>query len=190
MPNNAKSSGDVEIVVRDVASGEILGAGTFAIGPASPAFFTANQAGTGQISATNADGTPNSASNRAAMDSVITIWLNGSGTIPNLPDDGVPANAAISTEVKPFIYVQAYQVPPEDILYSGVSPQFPGLWQVNFKLPKVGDRNAPVPGEKIPIIVTMREIPSNVIGRDGGTNRVEDRFVPIADPAITTIAIK
>ncbi len=190
MPNNAPSAGDVDMVVRDTASGEILGAGTYAIGPAAPGFFTANQAGTGQISATNEDGTANSANNAAAQGSVFTIWMNGYGHLDNAPDDGVPAGTAFSTDVNPVIYVQAYQVPPDKILYSGLSPQFPGLWQINFILPKTGDKNAPVPGSRIPIIVTMRDIPSNVIGVDGGTVRVEDQFVPLNDTRITSIAIK
>jgi uncharacterized protein (TIGR03437 family) len=190
MPNNAPTSGNVDIVVQDVATGEILGAGTYPIGPAAPAFFTANTQGTGQISATNGDGTPNSASNPAAQGSTITIWMNGYGHLDNAPDDGVPAGRAFETDVKPFIYVCAYQVPPEKVSYSGLSPQFPGLWQINFELPKTGDKNAPVPGPKIPIIVTMREIPSNVIGVDGGLFLTTDRYVPINDSAITTIAIK
>jgi uncharacterized protein (TIGR03437 family) len=190
MPNAAPTGGDVEIMVRDSETKEILGAGTYAIGPAAPGFFTANQGGTGQISATNADGTPNTPTNRAAMDSVFTIWMNGYGHLDNAPDDGVPAGRAFETDVKPVIYVQAYQVPPENIYYSGLSPEFPGLWQINFKLPKVGDKNAPVPGDKIQIIVIMRDIPSNVIGRDGGAVRLDDQFVPITDPRITTIAIK
>lgn len=195
MPNNAGFSnggvaGDVEMQVRDTNTGEILGASTFAIGPASPGFFTANQAGTGQISATNADGTPNSPNNAAAQGSVFTIWMNGYGHLDNAPADGAPAGAAFPTDVNPTIFVQAHQVPPERILYSGLSPEFPGLWQINFILPKTGDTNAPVPGTKIPIIVRMRDIPSNIIGIDGGTARIEDQFVPLNDARITTIAIK
>lgn len=190
MPNLSKTSGDVEVVVRDTASGEILGAGTHAIGLAAPGFFTANQAGTGQVSATNADNTPNSASNPANQGDTITIWLNGYGYLENGPADGVPAGGAFWTAEKPEIYVQAHKVPADRVLYSGVSPEFPGLWQINFTLPKTGDLLAPVPGTRIPITVRMRDIPSNIIGIDGGTNRIEDQFVPINDSRITTIAIK
>jgi uncharacterized protein (TIGR03437 family) len=190
MPNNAPVAGDVEMLVRDSATGEILGAGTYAIGPAAPGFFTANQQGTGQISATNADGTPNSGSNRAAQGETITIWMNGYGHLDNAPEDGTPAGRAFSTDENPVIFVGAHQVPANRVLYSGLSPEFPGLWQINFTLPKVGDTNAPAPSDKIPIIVTMRGIPSNVIGRDGGTVRVEDVFVPANNASITTIAIK
>ena len=64
VPNNAPTSGDVEYLVTRPATGEIIAAGTFAMGNAAPGFFTANQQGTQQIAATNADGTPNSATNR------------------------------------------------------------------------------------------------------------------------------
>jgi uncharacterized protein (TIGR03437 family) len=116
--------------------------------------------------------------------------MNGYGHLDNAPTDGAPAGAAFATDVNPTIFVQAHQVPADRILYSGLSPEFPGLWQINFTLPKTGDTNAPVPGTKIPIIVRMRDIPSNVIGIDGGTFRVEDQFVPLNDARITTIAIK
>jgi uncharacterized protein (TIGR03437 family) len=195
MPNaagfsNGGVAGDVEMQVRDTNTGEILGAATYAIGPASPGFFTANTQGTGQISATNADGTPNSPTNQAAQGSVFTIWMNGYGHLDNAPTDGAPAGTAFPTDVNPVIFVQAHQVPPERVLYSGLSPEFPGLWQINFILPKTGDKNAPVPGTRIPIIVTMRDIPSNVLGTDGGAFVSSDRFVPANDVAITSIAIK
>ncbi|MEI9815028.1 MAG: hypothetical protein WDO18_21330 [Acidobacteriota bacterium] len=171
MPNNAPTAGDAEILVKDATTGEILGAGTYPIGPAAPAFFTSNFSGGGQIAATNEDGTPNTAANPAAAGSVLTIWMNGYGHLDNAPPDGTPAGTAFPTDVNPVITVLAHRVPPERVLYSGLSPEFPGLWQINFRLPKTGDVNNPVPNTKVPIIVQMRDIPSNVIGTDGN-----DRF--------------
>ena len=189
VPNNAPSSGDVEFLVTRPATGEIVSAGTFTMGPAAPGFFTANQAGTGQIAATNADGSPNSPSSPAGQGQLLTLWMTGYGHLDNAPADGVAAGQAIETDVKPVITISAYTVPPANILYSGLSPEFPGLWQINFLLPKNGEPGAPLPTAKIPIVVRMRDVPSN-IGGTGGNPPGPDRLLQVTNDLVTTISMK
>ncbi len=187
VPNNAPTAGDVEYLVRRPATGEIIAAGNFTMGTAAPGFFTANQQGTQQIAATNEDGTPNSASNRIGQDQLLTLWMTGFGRLDNAPPDGEAAGRAVPTDVNPVITIGAYRVPPEKILYSGLSPEFPGLWQINIRMPKNGEPFAPLPGPKVPILVQMRDVPSNI----GGTaNPGVDRQLTVPNDLITTVALK
>ena len=187
VPNNAPTSGDVEYLVRRPATGEIIAAGNFTMGTAAPGFFTANQQGTQQIAATNEDGTPNSSANRIGQDQLLTLWMTGFGHLDNAPPDGEAAGRAVPTDVNPVITIGAYRVPPEKILYSGLSPQFPGLWQINIRMPKNGEPFAPLPGPKVPILVQMRDVPSNI----GGTATPGvDRQLTVPNDLITTIALK
>ncbi len=189
VPNNAPSSGsDVEYLITRPATGEIIAAGNFAMGPAAPGFFTDNAQGTGQIAATNEDGTRNGSTNRIGQDQVLTIWMTGFGHLDNAPADGVAAGRALETDVKPDIIIGGtYRVPPEKILYSGLSPEFPGLWQINVRMPKNGEAGAPVPGPKVSILVRMRDIPSNI----GGTGTLGlDQLLQVTNGLVTTIATK
>ncbi|MFM2123906.1 MAG: hypothetical protein RL328_357 [Acidobacteriota bacterium] len=188
IPNNAPSSGNAEFLITKPASGEILAAGTYAMGPAAPGFFTANQGGTRQIAATNQDGTPNSATAPIGQDQLLTLWLTGYGHLDNAPPDGEPAGKAVDTDVKPVINIGGtYTVPNDKILYSGLSPQYPGLWQINIRMPKNGEVGAPAPGNTIPIIIRMRDVPSNI----GGTSSMgTDQLLQVTNGLITTIAFK
>jgi uncharacterized protein (TIGR03437 family) len=187
VPNNTPSSGDVEYLVTRPATGEIVAAGNFTMGAAAPGFFTVNQQGTGQIAATNEDGTPNSAANAIGQDQLLTLWMTGFGHLDNAPPDGEAAGRAVPTDINPVITIGAYRVPPEKILYSGLSPQFPGLWQINIRMPRNGELNAPLPGPRVSILVQMRDVPSNI----GGTTTIgQDRQLTVPNGLITTIAMK
>ena len=52
-----------------------------------------------------------------------------------------------------FLGPQRKQLPDSDVLYSGLNPYFPGLWQINIRIPK-GD-GAPL-GPNVPIQVIYR----------------------------------
>lgn len=189
VPNAAPTSGDVDYIVSRPATGEILAAGNFTMGSAAPGFFTANQQGFGQVAATHAkDGSVNSSSNPIGQDEVLTLWLTGFGRLDNAPPDGEAPGRAISTRLTPFVTIGGtYRVPPSKLLYSGVSPEFPGLWQINIQMPKNGEAGAPLPGARIPILVQMDDQPSNI----GGTNVIgQDRQLTVPNGLITTIATK
>ncbi len=196
VPNDAPTSGEVEYLVTRPATGEIVVAGNFIMGPAAPGFFTANQQGTGQIAATHEDGTANGSANPIGQDQVLTLWLTGFGHIDNAPPDGEAAGRAIDTPVKPVITIGGtYRVPPEKLLYSGLSPQFPGLWQINIRMPKNGEAGAPLPGLRVPILVQMNDVPSNIGGTgvslvNGNWVVNNDRQLTVPNGLVTTIATK
>ena len=80
-----------------------------------------------------------------------------------------------------------YTVPNDKILYSGLSPQYPGLWQINIRMPKNGEVGAPAPGNTVPIIIRMRDVPSNI----GGTSSIgTDQLLQVTNGLITTVATK
>ncbi|MEO8096880.1 MAG: hypothetical protein ABI811_04220 [Acidobacteriota bacterium] len=172
VPNDAPSSGDVEVQVTRPATGEIVGAGTFTMGPAAPGFFTSNQQGTGQIAALHADYSVNSQSNPIAVGQIISLFLTGHGHIDGLVDGVAPGRTIETPGDKPVIIIGGLTVNPSNISYSGVSTEYPGLWQINVRIPKIGDpgvTNGLVPGKNF-IIVQMREVPSTIIGGPIGTD--------------------
>ena len=130
----------------------------------------------------HADNSVNGPDNRICQDELLTLWLTGYGHIPNLPSDGAATGAAISTPVLSVIIINGGSIDDSKILYSGVPQEFPGLRQLNIRIPKTGESGAPPPGTNISI-----EVPSNV----GGTQQIgADRFLTIPNGLITTIAVK
>jgi uncharacterized protein (TIGR03437 family) len=80
---------------------------------AAPGLFTT---GTGQAAAVNEDGTLNSESNPAARGSIVLIYATGQGQAPN----------NVSLKIGQYI---------AELLYAGPAPGFPGLMQINAKVP-------------------------------------------------------
>jgi uncharacterized protein (TIGR03437 family) len=104
------------------------------VGSVSPGIFTQSAAGTGQAAAVNQDGSANSASNAAAVGSVLTLFATGEGlSLPTGPD----GRQVPSTPSKP---VQQVSVTiggvPATVEYAGGSPgSVAGLLQVNVRIP-------------------------------------------------------
>jgi uncharacterized protein (TIGR03437 family) len=82
---------------------------------ARPGLFTTGN-GTGQAAAVNEDGTLNSESNPAARGSIVLIYATGQGQIPS----------NVSLKIGQYI---------AELLYAGPAPGFPGLMQINARIP-------------------------------------------------------
>jgi uncharacterized protein (TIGR03437 family) len=80
---------------------------------ASPALFTDSS---GQAAANNQDGTVNSASNPAARGSIVSLYGTGFGV----------SSAPVSVTIGEY---------PADVLFTGPVPAYPGLFQVNARIP-------------------------------------------------------
>jgi uncharacterized protein (TIGR03437 family) len=180
VPYETPSSGTADFVVQNPSTGQILATANFGLQAAAPGIFTVNQAGTGQAAATLSDGSVNSASNQVARGDTITLWLTGSGYIPNIMD-GVAPGAAITTPTPPQVFINAIQA--TNIQYSGVSPQYPGLWQINVQVPS----DVP-PGDSVPVLVLMSpyDLASNCVGSNANIGPGPDQ-VSASQP---TIAVK
>jgi uncharacterized protein (TIGR03437 family) len=184
MPMNAPTSGSVELQVVRKSLGQVLAVGCAAVrvgtntdgtpryacsGPvsmdvASPALFAGQDysRGTGQIAALNVspDGTyygVNSPTNPVSRSHFVELYGTGQGFIPNGPPDGaVPgSNPLYWTPDKPRVIVNIAEVPSETVTFSGLNPYFPGLWQVNVKIP-----DSTPPANAIQVVIIHKGIPS------------------------------
>jgi uncharacterized protein (TIGR03437 family) len=82
---------------------------------AMPGLFTTGN-GTGQAAAVNEDGTLNSESNPASRGSIVLIYATGQGQAPS----------NVGLKIGQYI---------AELLYAGPAPGFPGLMQINARVP-------------------------------------------------------
>ncbi len=105
------TTAEVSVLVRGVKV-----AGALAnVAAAAPGIFTVAN-GTGQAAAVNEDGSINSASNPAARGSIVLLYATGQGSSDN----------AVSLKIGNY---------PCELLYAGPAPGFPGLMQINARVP-------------------------------------------------------
>jgi uncharacterized protein (TIGR03437 family) len=102
------------------------------------------------------DGTVNSPTNPVARGDYISIYATGQGLVSNPPADGDVPGSLTSTPYTPRVGIGACfvdscppatgeTVPSDPVQFSGLSPQFPGVWQINVRVPGVTDTTAAVP---------------------------------------------
>jgi uncharacterized protein (TIGR03437 family) len=133
-----------------------------------------------QAAVINADNTVNSPTNPAAAGSYISIYATGQGFVQGAPPDGdIPRGGLVTTSVVPKVWINAGYVDDsaytgetgvENVQFSGLSPEFPGLWQINVRIPKITG-----PGAQIPIFIVMNNVYSQTLPTTG---------------YVTTIAVK
>ena len=80
-----------------------------------PGIFTIGN-GTGQAAAVNEDGTLNSEANPVARGSIVSLYATGQGQAPS----------GVSLKIGQY---------NADLLYAGPAPGFPGLMQINARVP-------------------------------------------------------
>ena len=102
---------------------------------ATPALFTANSSGIGQVAALNKDGSVNSSSNPASGGTVVVLYATGAGALnPAVPDGTIVSSAPLPAPVLPVLVTIGGQ--NANILYAGSAPQFvAGAIQINAQIP-------------------------------------------------------
>jgi uncharacterized protein (TIGR03437 family) len=155
IPHTAPSSGLVEMQVVRASTGEILASSLVRMDLSSPALFTKNNTGAGQVAALNEDNSENASTNPAARGSVIQLFGTGQGPVPGAPADGSPPGAALETSERPRVFIGSRFVDDSEISYSGLAPTLVGLWQINVRIPDFVP-----PGSSIPVFVVMNDVPS------------------------------
>ncbi len=155
IPNNAPSSGSMDVSVIRESTGQILATGLIPMGPYAPGLFTSAGNGTAQLAATNQDGSINSASNPAKRGDIITLYGTGLGSVAGAPDDGNVPGQQVHGPV-PRVVIGAGFVPDGNIQYSGLAPGLIGVWQINVRIPE-----NTAPGDAIPLSVILGSIPNN-----------------------------
>jgi uncharacterized protein (TIGR03437 family) len=102
---------------------------------ATPALFTANSSGTGQLAALNQDGSANSASNPATGGSIVVLYATGAGTLnPAVPDGTIVTSTSLPAPMLPVgVTINGQKA---DIVYAGAAPQLvAGMIQINARVP-------------------------------------------------------
>ena len=142
---------------------------TIAISPQSPAVFSQNQSGSGQAvivfgnTATIVGPVKPGADWRPAKaGDVVTIYMNGLGAVTPPINDGwnscdqsicAPDLSNLTlrfTAVRPQIKIGTVTVPDSSIQFSGLAPQFAGLYQINLTIPA-----GITPGNAVPVTIQM-----------------------------------
>ncbi|MEB2360009.1 MAG: hypothetical protein HUU41_09780 [Bryobacteraceae bacterium] len=108
---------------------------TLEVAGSAPGIFTVS-GGSGPASATNEDGSQNSASNPAPRGSILTLYATGTS-----PSDKTPQVRVAGL--------------PAEILFAGPAPGFSGLFQINLRLPA-----GYVPSGEVPVTLTSAGVAS------------------------------
>jgi uncharacterized protein (TIGR03437 family) len=150
VPNDTSTAGPADITVVRASTGQVLAAAQANVAAVSAALFTGTGTGTGQVAATNQDGSVNS----ALRGSVITLYGTGVGLLPNAPADGAVAVGQIRTPDRPRININGRFLNDndQDIPYSGLAPGAISLWQINVRIP-----DTVPPNNAVPIAVLYRD---------------------------------
>ena len=107
----------------------------------SPAFF---EIGTGVVAALDGNYQVVGASNPVSRGQVVQLYANGLGPVTNQPASGSPASASplSTTTTTPTVSVGGQ---PANVIFSGLAPGFPGLYQVNAIVPSnIGTGSQPI----------------------------------------------
>lgn len=132
LPAALPTSGTVTLELSQPSTGRIVAAAMLSMDVASPAFFTSDASGTGQVAAVNQDGTINGPNNPVRPGDVISLYGTGYGVIDNAPPDGAPVPGVLPTQRNPRVLINARDA---ELLYSGGAPGAAGLWQINVRVP-------------------------------------------------------
>jgi uncharacterized protein (TIGR03437 family) len=153
VPWNAPTTGTADVQVTKVSTGQLLAASPIAMNTVSPGIFVTTSAGSGAKLAAviNQDGTINDATHPVKRGDYISIYATGQGPVSNPPADGdIPRNGLVSSQGTPRVFIGADftdQVPLQGteqrnangdvnfVAFSGLSPSFPGMWQINVRIP-------------------------------------------------------
>jgi uncharacterized protein (TIGR03437 family) len=106
------------------------------MGEVSPALFTVNNSGNGQITAINEDGTVSGLANPAKPGTVVSLYGTGQGRVAGAPPDGYLVTDAVSTDEKPRVFINNAVVAEEDVLFSGLAPDSVGIWRIDVRIPE------------------------------------------------------
>jgi uncharacterized protein (TIGR03437 family) len=110
-----------------------------------PGIYTLDQSGSGYGAIRHADFSLVDASNPAAPGETVLIYLTGMGTVsPTLADGtaGTPATLYNATNKDVTVMVAGK---PGTVLFNGLAPGFPGLYQMNVTLPTLLANSGPLP---------------------------------------------
>jgi uncharacterized protein (TIGR03437 family) len=137
VPYEVEGSDSIEIELwqNGAITTRLVAAGAKAV----PAVFTV-EGGTGQVSATNEDGSLNSTANPAAPGSIVTFFATGEGQTRAAGVSGRPSAAPYPVPVQ----ASAVRIGGRaaEVLFAGSAPGYVGLLQINARIPKAAAAGA------------------------------------------------
>jgi uncharacterized protein (TIGR03437 family) len=157
VPWNAPTTGTADVQVLNTVTGQLLAASKVPMNTVSPAIFVGATAGAGakQAAVVNQNGTVNDATHPAKLGEYISIYATGQGPVPtsDQPADGdIPRNGLVGAKGSLRVWIgsdytdqiplqgnEQRSIPGADvnfIQFSGLSPAWPGMWQVNVRVPQ------------------------------------------------------
>jgi uncharacterized protein (TIGR03437 family) len=137
-------------------AGQVIGEGFFHVLPEAPGIFFAVIGGLHAGGVRNQRGAFALADAPARRGEVITVALTGAGTaLTQAVGDGRAPEGIVETVDKPEVYAG---VDACEVLFSGLMPLFPGLWQINVRVPDKPYLRGPVP-----LFVRYRGMTSNAV---------------------------
>jgi uncharacterized protein (TIGR03437 family) len=179
VPWNAPVTGTADVQVLKVSTGQLLAASAVPMNTVSPGIFVGASAGTGAKLAAviNQDGSVNDATHPVKRGDYISIYATGQGLVASPPADGdIPRNGLVGSQGSLRVFIGSDytdQIPLQGseqrnlngdvnfISFSGLSPSFPGMWQVNVRIPQ-----ATAPGAQA-LSLLFSNFPDNVPGVTG-----------------------
>ncbi len=159
--------GQSQVTLTVTALGVTSAPVTVNLSPTSvPAIFTINQQGTGQGAIQLANTTtfaapvnsiPGVLSKPATVGDYLTIYCTGLGDVTNRPASGAagPGGPLSSSIVTPTATIGGVNAP---VLFSGLTPNFVGLYQVNVQVPA-----GVTPGPAVQLVIKQGNATSNPV---------------------------
>lgn len=120
---------------------------TVPVAASAPGIFSVDQSGAGAGAILHADFTLVNAAKPATAGETVLIFLTGMGSVNPAVADGAAATGLSYSDVQPEVLIGGY---PGTVLYSGLAPGFPGLYQLNVTLPAF----PPGSGATLPVAVS------------------------------------
>jgi hypothetical protein len=125
------------------------------VGDAQPGLFTSDASGKGPAAATLADSSLLTATNPATRGNVVVLYATGLGRVAPAATTGVGVTAAANCVNPVTVTIAGRTVTPD---YAGLTPGYPGLYQINVRIP--ADLAAT---GNVPLKVTAAGIDSNSV---------------------------
>lgn len=136
-----QTSAQVKVTIDNFVFGNVV---TVPLADAAPAFFEAG----GIASALDGNFALVSAANPVKRGQVVQLYMNGLGPVTGGPASGEYASKTVLTPTKNTATVNIGGTPAQ-VLFSGLAPGFPGLYQVNAVVP------AGIAAGTVPITVSI-----------------------------------
>ena len=147
VPMGAPTSNTADLEVVQASTGRLYASAQVPMNVASPGILLQQYTGAvREAVVANADSTLNTPTNPAKRGTVITIYATGQGFVPGAPPDGSLPQGLVTTPTNPRIvmnglFLDEIALEPGDppngqfIQFSGLSPSYPGIWQINVQIP-------------------------------------------------------